>query len=142
MVVAALPVALPGNLPTHGYPHPTIASQTRAAGSIRGRGGRRCKRRFGTSALTANTDTIVPPPQTPFKATDPRPRTRMEANQPLPEPVTYRLRGTSGGRDRTVPSSLKVVISSRSGETSTLISVLVPPTTIGYARFSSTGSSA
>lgn len=68
MVVAALPVALPGNLPTHGYPHPTIASQTRAAGSIRGRGGRRCKRRFRTSTLTANTDTMVPPPHTPFKA--------------------------------------------------------------------------
>ena len=138
----SLTVAAPGNLPTHRYPHPTITSQTRTAGSIRGRGGRRCKRRFGTNALTANTDTIVPPPQTPFKATDPSPKTRMEADQPLAEPVTYRFRGTSGGRDRTVPSSLKVVISSRSGETSTLITVLVPPTTIGYARFSSTGSSA
>ena len=43
----------------------------------------------------------------------------------------YFFRVTSGGRDSTTPSFPKVVNCSRSGETSTRITVSVPPTTTG-----------
>ena len=57
-------------------------------------------------------------------------------------PNGYRFGCTAGGRDNSVPSSLKVAICIRSGETSTRTTVLVPPTTMGYARCSSAGNSA